>query len=368
MAPVATRAPDDRFRTRFAAWRPAAARVVLAVLAAWVLYGAALGLVPGLAPASPTAVTAPGETPGGTDVALYRAIAERVSQGESYYAAAAAEHRLRDYPLKPFVTVRPPTLALLQARLGPGGAGILLDLLVVIALVVLARRLETALPGGRRWIVVLTLASLGLTFALIPLFVVWHEAWAAVLIVLSLACRSPRRFGASLALGLLAVTLRELVLPYLMVMATVAWWEGNRREAACWLGAILVASGLLAGHAAMVAASTLPGDLSSQGWVRIAGWPFVLAMIQACTVLTFAPMAVVGILAPACLVGWAGWASPLGNRVAFLLGGYTCAFMAFGRPENFYWGLLVAPLFLAGLAFVPAALADLWRAATARAA
>ncbi|KQP48968.1 hypothetical protein [Methylobacterium sp. Leaf108] len=351
------------FVTRFAGWPPAAARLVLAGLAALMLYGAAIGLVPGLAPPLPPSLAATGDDPQASDAALYGAIAARVAGGEGYYAAAVAEHRLRDYPLKPFVTVRPPTLATLQAGLGMAGAGLLLALLVAVALVVLARRLETALPGGRRWIVVLALVAVGISFALLPVFVVWHEAWAAVLIVLSLACRSPRRYGVGLLVGLLAVAIREIALPYLLVMAVLAALEGHRREALAWFLAILTACGLLAAHAAMVAAATLPTDLASQGWLRAAGWPFVVTTIRNCTALAFLPLAAAGVLVPVCLLGWAAWAAPLGNRIALLLLGYAGAFLAFGRPENFYWGLLVAPLVLAGLAFAPAALADLWRAA-----
>ncbi len=54
---------------------------------------------------------------GPTDVDLYRSIAARVANGESYYFAAAAEHRAAQYPLYPFYTVRPPVLAWLGAGL-----------------------------------------------------------------------------------------------------------------------------------------------------------------------------------------------------------------------------------------------------------
>src|SRR3546814_12079814 len=52
------------------------------------------------------------------DHALYARIAQRVAAGESYYTAAAAEHRSGHYPLRPFVTVRLPTLAHIVPPLG----------------------------------------------------------------------------------------------------------------------------------------------------------------------------------------------------------------------------------------------------------
>ena len=45
-----------------------------------------------------------------TDVRLYRDIADAVAAGRGYYPAAAAIQRAHHYPLRPFVTVRPPTM------------------------------------------------------------------------------------------------------------------------------------------------------------------------------------------------------------------------------------------------------------------
>src|SRR5690606_27602468 len=45
------------------------------------------------------------------DFDLYQAINERIAAGEGYYDAALDEQRARGFPTKPFVTVRPPTLA-----------------------------------------------------------------------------------------------------------------------------------------------------------------------------------------------------------------------------------------------------------------
>jgi hypothetical protein len=40
--------------------------------------------------------------------------------------------------------------------------------------------------------------------------------------------------------------------------------------------------------------------------------------------------------------------------------------MIIGRPDNFYWAIMLAPLLPIGLAFAPAALRDLIRSAGAR--
>jgi hypothetical protein len=46
--------------------------------------------------------------------------------------------------------------------------------------------------------------------------------------------------------------------------------------------------------------------------------------------------------------------------------GYGAAFMIAGRPDNFYWGAVVAPAMFMGLAFAPRALSSLTRAGFAK--
>src|SRR5882724_3781584 len=51
------------------------------------------------------------------DLTLYTSIIKHVQDGESYYTAAIRELRNGNYPLHPFVTVRPPAHALAMAVL-----------------------------------------------------------------------------------------------------------------------------------------------------------------------------------------------------------------------------------------------------------
>ncbi len=80
---------------------------LLALAMAW----SALSVGPVAEQAAPveTAAQAEPDEDGG-DLALYRRISERVITGEDYYAAALAEQRAGNYPTRPFVTVRLPTL------------------------------------------------------------------------------------------------------------------------------------------------------------------------------------------------------------------------------------------------------------------
>ncbi len=48
---------------------------------------------------------------------------------------------------------------------------------------------------------------------------------------------------------------------------------------------------------------------------------------------------------------------------ARVIAGFLLLFMAVGRPDNYYWGMIFAPLLTMGLPFAPAALDDLVRSA-----
>jgi hypothetical protein len=63
------------------------------------------------------------------------------------------------------------------------------------------------------------------------------------------------------------------------------------------------------------------------------------------------------------IFGWTGWKSPMGDFGSLFYLGYSAAFMIAGRPDNYYWGAIVQPAILLGLAFVPQAATSLVRAA-----
>lgn len=101
---------------RFAGVSRPVAAAVLGLLALLMVWGAAGGVGRDhVAVAKPTSAQFDGLV---GDHALYARVAKRVEAGESYYAAAADEHRAGNYPLRPFVAVRLPALAYIVAALG----------------------------------------------------------------------------------------------------------------------------------------------------------------------------------------------------------------------------------------------------------
>lgn len=349
--------------TRFAGLPAVAARAVLIVVIALM----ALGIVLSASPIASDRYLARDVSK--SDTALYGAVAERVARGEGYYDAAAQEHRLRGYPLKPFLTVRLPASAWLVAALGPALAMWLQTILVVLVLVAGSLRLREAFERVPAQAAAFCCMAFGVAFqARQPDLAYWHEVWAALLVALSLYCHRDGRYGVSLLLGLLAVAFRELALPYLAVMAVAALLERRPREALAWsIGAAVALAGI-AFHALEVSGRVLETDIASPGWVSFGGWNLVLNMVRATSALSLLPAGLAPVVVPLALLGWAAWRSAVGLRGFLLMTGYCCAFMAVGRTNNMYWGLMLAPLLFVGLAWAPAALADLVRAATGQGA
>jgi hypothetical protein len=194
----------------------------------------------------------------------------------------------------------------------------------------------------------------------VPAMTFWHESWAVLLIILSLALRSEKMWIPSVILAVLAVLLRELALPYLAVMTLFAWRERCRTEAIAWAAASIASVVAMIGHASILSLYVTSTDPVSPGWSGAGGWPFVLGMMQLCSTFLFLPLWAIAVLVPLALLGWASLRNGMAERISLLLLGYVVAFMLLGRPDNFYWGLLIAPLLPVGLAFAPGALRDLF--------
>lgn len=307
--------------------------------------------------------TAPVTRQRDTDLALYAAIAERVGAGEDYYAVAAEEQRARGYPLRPGVAVRLPTLALITGAIGEWA---LLPLAVILlggTLVAWHYRLRDV-PGTQGQLrYILLLVVLGTTMSIKPQYLVLHEVWAGLLIALSLGLYRPGKWGWALLAAALALAIRELALPYVLLMGALALAGGRRGEAAAW-GALVIAFGaLMALHLGFVGDVTSDADPASPGWLSLLGLSGWTSKIVLTSPLYLLPAWIAAPLAMLPLIGWAGWRSDFGLTGLLLCVGYGIMFMITGRYENFYWALLIMPLWFVGLAFTPRALASLWNSA-----
>lgn len=296
-----------------------------------------------------------------TDPELYRHIIARVAHGEPYYAAAAAEQRASGFPLRPFVTVRLPTLATLSAWLGNGGTLFALAILSFATILAWIVRLRAEIRGWQAQFA-MGLVMMPCLMVVTPVIALFHESWAALLMALSLGLWRPGRWIPSVIAGLAACLFRETALPFLLLMGSAAALERRWREVAGWAMALAAFGLALWFHAGAVAAIGRPGDLASPGWSGLGGWPLFVSAFTSATLLAAAPVWLAKLLIPLSLVGWGIWRHPLALRVAGLCVGYAALLMLFARPDTWYWALMPAPLLLAGLAFVPS-LFKAWRPA-----
>ena len=82
--------------------------------------------------------------------------------------------------------------------------------------------------------------------------------------------------------------------------------------------------------------------------------------------LTVFPLWLAGPVAVLPLLGWAGLSGRSGWFAALWSAGFFLAMALFARPENYYWVLMVLPLYFAGFALVPRAIGDLLASVTGR--
>lgn len=344
--------------TRFAGLRKSRTRLVIAALALLLLACMAALIVP-----DPTAVsTVPGARQSDqTDLMVYEKIVAGVKGGGDYYTVATDTLRAGGYPLRPFLTVRMPSLAVVQAALPAWGPAALMLLLAAYVGMTWGFRLGEALPRAvpRIFAALLLIGSM-LAF-LQPDLAAFHEIWAGLLIALSLGLRRPGRWIEAVAFGLVAMLIRETAALYAIVMLVLAWLEGERREALGWGVALALFAAALAAHAHAVMGVTGPLDAASPGWSGLLGFGFFVKSLSLATALQLLPTAAAALIVGLCLFGWAAWDDPLGLRMLVILAGYAAVIGIFARLDTFYWALMVAPVFLVGLAFVPDALRDLFR-------
>lgn len=337
--------------SRFAALPKSRAVLVATLLAALILVAFAALATPG--PAEPTR---PADV---TDLALYEGVIAGLRAGGDYYTVTADALRAGSYPLRPFVTMRLPTHAVVQAALPPILVPLLLYALALAVAAAWWTRLKPALARPPAWLSAMILLAGGLVAFVQADLVAFHEIWAALLVALALALRRPGRWIESAAIGLVAMLVRETAALLPLVMALAAWRDGERREAAGWGLALAAFALALVAHAWGVAGVVRPLDPVSPGWNGLLGPGFFVRALAESTALQALPLLLAAPLAALALFGWSAWRDPLAERTLALLAGYALAIALFARADTFYWALMPAPVFLVGLAFAPDGLRDI---------
>jgi hypothetical protein len=300
------------------------------------------------------------------DLALYERISTRVAAGEDYYAAAMDEQRSSNYPTRPFVAVRLPTLAWLHAAIGIDGVRYIEMALAVACLAALARRLEGLVALPER-LGALVLLAFGGAAAIIPVAGLIHELWAGLWLTLALFLYRRETWWPALLAAGCALAVRELAAPFVLLWLAFAIVERRWREAAGVAALLAVFFAGMGLHYLAVEAGRLPGDPASQGWNALAGYGLPLMALSRLTGLLLLPLPLAAPVAILPLLGWAGLGGRLGLFALLWSAGLATMVALFARPENFYWVQLGLPAYGIGLAFAPRALYELAQCAAGRA-
>ncbi|MCB2060934.1 MAG: hypothetical protein KDE21_10535 [Novosphingobium sp.] len=293
------------------------------------------------------------ERPRDDDLALYDKAIERIQKGENYYDFIVEEQRRADYPVRPGLAVRLPTLAYIDAWLGEPGQIVVAIVLMIAVLLVWWRRLGEEPGGSENKLFAIALLFVGVSLGLNRYYFVLHELWAGMLLVLSFGLHRPGKWGAALAVAALAVAIREHALPFVLLMGAMAFWRCDWKEGAAWTALAVAFLAALAVHLSIISEQVLPSDRPSDPWLVMRGLSGWLSNVALSSNLRFLPHWLAGPAIILMVFGWAGWRSAAGTFGTFLFLGYGLAFMLAGRPDNFYWGAMIAPGMFMGLAFAP---------------
>jgi hypothetical protein len=236
------------------------------------------------------------------DRVLYQHIVDRVGGGEGYYQAAASELREHNYPLRPVLAFRPPTLAWIEALLPSTAARLAVLCLLTLGSVLLWHCSLSNRPAVERLaLVIAAVTGLANVGALGSMYL--HEAWSIVFQLAALAMLRKSAIACG-AFVLCALVVRETALPFAGAMGLVAWVFGYRWAATAVAAAVALALVLYGFHALAVASVVQPSDHVSPGWLSFSGPSLVAAAAQWNLLLAPLPVGAVLVALPILLVSF----------------------------------------------------------------
>ena len=340
------------------------------VILAGLISGWNKGRLPQRVPREATEATR-GTTP---DLALYQAVIADVRDGRDYYDAAHEHIPRLGFPISSPLNWRLPTYAWLLALL-PGKCwiqGVLL--MLAVAGLAMTFAAERKIGGDALAAGLTTLVMFGVfRWVLDGDAYLAQEVWAGVLIMISVAAlrmgeQSWKWRALAIAAGIAALLFRELALPYCVAAGGLALWQRRWWDAALWAKGLVLFGLLLVWHVLRVRGELAEDGIAGGGaglvqWLRFGGIDFVLLTARMNSLMFHWPAVLLWLYLVLTLLGLAN-REDLASRVSGLAAlMYLIAFAIVGRPENFYWGLMYAPLLPAGVIAGTAAVARHWRQA-----
>ena len=340
--------------TRFARLSRPRRMVVLAVTLAAML---ALAWV-AIQPVTVAVGAVAGPTEG--DFVSYQRIIERMRAGEGYYDAAHEVLVADGYGTRSVFNWRTPLWPAAIAALPVGWAQGLLAVVALAGLVLsyaVARRDGGIVPAAMTLVAVA--GSLGGLAS--PSSIVFAEVAAGTVILFSVASYGMGWRWAGLVAALLALFLRELAAPYVVVAAVLAARERRWAEVAVWIAGGLAYAGYFGWHWLSVMQQLGPMDRAyPDGWLQFGGLKFLLSVVSFSGLWSLAPQWLAALFLPLGLLGLWAWRS--GTLALAAVVAYLVLFAAVGKPFNYYWGALFTPLLMLGVGWgLYAVLIETWR-------
>lgn len=296
------------------------------------------------------------------DLALYFEVIARVRRGENYYAVAAQAIPSYGFPTSSPLNWRLPTYAWVLSYL-PCAGWIQLTL-IGLSLAALAATFASRVKiDGPLCAGLTTLLLIGVVrWSVDGYACLAQEPWAATLLVLALAAHHAGRERAAwrcvaIVFAGLALFFRELALPFCGLGCLVAL--GHRRwfEAGVWSIVLAMFFAFYTWHVGQVRGQlALTGTAAAPEmtqWLRFGGLDFVLLSLRMNGLLFQAPGVILWLFLLAAFQGASASRNDTQQLVGLAAAAYTVAFAFLGRPENFYWGLIPAPLLAWSIGSLP---------------
>lgn len=288
---------------------------------------------------------------GAGDAASYLEIVGKVRGGAGYYEAAHEVLLADGYGTRSVFNWRTPGWALLLAALpGLWTAQAVLAGLAAVGLGLLWRPLR--LEGGLA-VAALSLVAAGgsLVGLAAPESVLFTEVAAGVLILLSVGCHAAGFRVAGHLAALLALFVRELAAPVVLVSLLLALRARRWREVALLAVGIACYAAYFGWHALQVTAQLGPADQAyAEGWVQFGGLGFLVRTLGFNGIWGLLPAQVAALMLPLGLYGL--WRWPGGAQAGLTVVVFAVLFVVIGKPFNGYWGALYTPVLMLGIGWV----------------
>lgn len=328
--------------------RPLAYIVLGLTLAAIVLLLAvAMGRAPVVPADAATAVAPEG------DLVSYQRIIGRMRGGADYYTAAHEVLVADGYGTRSVFNWRTPAWPMLLAALPAGWGQGVLAALALAGMLMVYRMLR---EDGGPVVAVLSMLAVGVSLGGIaaPSSVVFSEVAAGTLILVSVAAYGNGWRVLGLAAALLALLLRELAAPYVVICVVLALREKRWGEVRLWALGLVAYAAYFGWHWWMVSQQLGPMDRAyGDGWLQFGGLGFVLATAGFNGLWSLGPVWLPAVLLPLGLLGL--WSWPKGTLALSTVVAFVVLFAAVGKPFNYYWGALYTPVLMLGLGWAVAA-------------